>query len=65
MHKYLIGDGHDLYIADKANSNTSSYSYLGNTYQNNKIKSCNDESKKYLAGENYFKVTDWYLFFII
>ena len=51
MNKYLIGDGYDLLIEDKANGGKNSVSSLGHSYQNNKIKSCNDESKKYLAGE--------------
>ena len=65
MNKYLIGWRSDLWIGDKANGGKNSGSNLGHSYQSNKIKSCNDESIKYLAGEQFFKVTDWYLFFII
>jgi len=46
------GGNHDLYIANNCNSNTSSYTNLGNAY--------NGETDKYqLTGSNSFKVEDY------
>ena len=47
------GSGHDLYIADQANVNTSSYSNLGNIYE---LPAGKDNT--WLAGSYQFKVLE-------
>jgi len=48
-----FGGGHDLYISDQSNTNNSSYSGLGSTYELPTGK-----NNTWLAGTNSFKVLE-------
>jgi len=50
-----FGGGHDLHIADKSNTNTSSYSNLGCSYTH---PYGSNEAKSFLAGSYNFQVTE-------
>jgi hypothetical protein len=49
-----FGDGHDIYIANTSNANTSSYSNLGSAYENETGVS----GTEVLAGQRYFTVKE-------
>ena len=52
-----FGGGTDLYISNNANTNTESYSYLGNTYQ------CPPgQQSTFFTGAAQFTVTDYEVF---
>ncbi|XP_078350446.1 uncharacterized protein LOC144635232 [Oculina patagonica] len=52
-----FGGGHDLYISDNANTNTSSYSTLGNTYE------CPPgQQDTFFTDGRYFTVTNYEVF---
>ena len=52
-----FGGGEDLFISDNANTNTSSYSYLGDTYE------CPPgQQDTFLTGSDNFTVTDYEVF---
>lgn len=54
-------NGHDIFIADKANENYNSYSDLGSSYLHPDKESHftgSIKAKKFLAGTNFFKVVE-------
>ena len=53
-----FGAGYDLYIADRANANSESFSNLGNSYQ------CPPEAEceTFLAGQKHFVITELEVF---
>ena len=53
-----FGGGHDLYIANVANANSSSRSKLGNTYQ----CPASADSSSFLAGQKNFRVSELEVF---
>ena len=53
-----VGGGHDLYIASGANTNSSSKSYIGNTYQ----CPANADSSPFIAGQKHFRVSELEVF---
>ena len=53
-----FGGGHDLFIANKSNTNTLSYSNLGNSYTHPDYKYGSNEAKSYLAGSFHFHVSE-------
>ena len=53
----LFGGGHDLIISNNANTNTSSYSRLGHTYE------CPPRQQQtFFTGSDSFTVTDYEVF---
>ena len=54
----LFGAGHDLRVANGANTNSNSYSKLGSTYQ----CPANADSSSFLAGQQYFRVSELEVF---
>ena len=58
----LFGRGKDLVIMDNSNTNTSSYSKLGNTYTHPEYPYGSEKSRKILAGTQYFKVQEIEIF---
>ena len=50
-----FGSGHDLHISGNANVNTSSYTYLGNSYQ----CPAGQNQRTFLAGNKAFTVVDY------
>jgi len=52
-----FGLGHDLCISNEANTNISSYSYLGNTY-----KSPPGQQNTFFTGSENFTVADYEVF---
>jgi hypothetical protein len=50
----MFGNGHDVYIADNSNANTSSYSSLGSEYLND----TGLNGQEVLAGQYYFTVEE-------
>ena len=55
-----FGGGHDLHTANDANNNSSSYSNLGCTYELPP-----GQTKAFLVGSNYFKVSEIEVFQVI
>ena len=55
-----FGGSHDFHIASDANNNSSSYSYLGDTYELPP-----GQINTFLVGSNYFKVSEIEVFQII
>lgn len=52
-----FGGGHDLYISNNANTNMTSFSRLGSSYQ------CRPgQQETFLTGDEYFIVTDYEIF---
>ena len=59
-----FGLGHDLYIYNNANSYTSSYSNLGNTYQPPPgYQPCTQQTQSLFAGSYNFKPTEVEVFY--
>ena len=58
-----FGQGHDIYIADNANTNTESYTDFGqfNSYA---VPSGVQDQYTILAGSNKFSPDDWEVFFL-
>jgi hypothetical protein len=54
----IFGGGHDLFIADKSNTNSSSSSNLGNSYTHPDYAYGSNEAKSFLAGSHIFQVTE-------
>jgi hypothetical protein len=54
----IFGGGHDLIIADKSNTNSSSYSNLGNSYTHPDYAYGSNEAKSFLAGSHTFQVSE-------
>jgi hypothetical protein len=52
-----FGGDHDIYIANNANSRTSSYSNLGLTYSHPEYEYESNEAKSFLAGSYYFQLS--------
>ncbi|XP_078382281.1 uncharacterized protein LOC144664960 [Oculina patagonica] len=57
-----FGGGHDIYIADNANSNTKSYTAFGSHYS---VPSGVQSSSTILAGTKYFTPDDWEVFYLV
>ena len=53
-----FGGGHDIYIANNANSRASSYSNLGLTYLHPEYGHESDEARSFLAGSYGFKLSE-------
>jgi len=53
-----FGSGHDFYIADKSNTNTSSSSNLGSSYIHPDYAYGSNEARSFLAGSYNFQVSD-------
>ena len=53
----VFGGGHDLYISNNANTNMTSRSRLGSTYQYPP-----GQHGTFLTGDEYFIVTDYEIF---
>jgi hypothetical protein len=53
-----FGGGHDLHIADRSNTNTSSYSNLGCSFTHPDYAYGSNEAKSFLAGSFSFQVTE-------
>ena len=54
-----FGDGHDIKVSGNSNQNYNSYSKLGGSYQlPNNITYGSEESKRYLAGSEYWQTTE-------
>jgi len=60
-----FGGGHDLYIANDCNVNSSSYSNLGHTYESNGYAYGSTEARSYLAGSYSFTILEMEVFKII
>ena len=58
-----FGDGHDIYIADNANSNAKSYADLGQ-YNDYHVPSGVHDPFTILAGTEYFSPDDWEVFYL-
>ena len=56
-----FGAGHDLYIANNANSNQASYTYFGSAYS---VPSGVQDQYTILAGTKYFTPDDWEVFYL-
>ena len=54
----IFGGGFDLCIADKSNTNTTSYSNLGYSYTHPDYEYKSDEAKSFLAGSYNFQVSE-------
>jgi hypothetical protein len=55
-----FGGGGDLGVASNANTNTSSYCNVGNTYQ----LPSNTNDPHFLTGSRIFKVSEWEVFLV-
>ena len=53
-----FGGGHDIYIANNANSRTSSYSNLGKTFSHPEYEYDSNEAKSFLAGTCNFQLSE-------
>lgn len=53
-----FGSGHDIFISDNSNSNSLSHSILCHTYQHPDFSYNSDDAKKFLAGNDKFKVAE-------
>jgi hypothetical protein len=49
---------YDLYIVDKSNTNTTSFSNLGHSYSHPDYRFETNEAKSFLAGSYYFQVSE-------
>ena len=68
QHQYAIrcyagfgptfGDGKDIYVASNSNTNTISYSNLGDTYTHPKYAKGTYQSKSFLAGSFQFQLSE-------
>ena len=56
-----FGEGHDIYIANNANSTQNSYTLLGHSYP---FPSGVQDSNTILAGTHYFTPDDWEVFYL-
>jgi hypothetical protein len=54
----VFGGGHDLYISNNSNTNTTSYSNLGHSYEHPKHKYDTSEVSSFLAGSFNFSVSE-------
>ena len=61
----VFGGGHDLYISNNSNSNTTSYSNLGHSYEHPKHKYDTSEVSSFLAGCFNFKVNEIEIYYKI
>ena len=64
-HGPLFGSGHDLYIADKSNTNDDSYSNLGFTYTHPDYQRDSERANSILAGTQFFEVDEIEVFQIL
>ena len=55
------GGGHDVYIANNANSNQNSYTHFDNSYS---VPSGVQDHYTILAGTNRFTPDDWEVFYL-
>ena len=53
-----FGGGHDIFIGNNANVNTTSYSNLGHSYKHPQFTSGSNEAKTLLAGSYNFQVQE-------
>jgi hypothetical protein len=53
-----FGGGHDIYIANNANTRASSYSNLGLTFSHPEYEYDSNEAKSFLAGSHYFQLSE-------
>ncbi len=53
-----FGGGHDIFIANNANTNTASYSNIGHSYKHPQFTSGSNEAKTFLAGTYNFTPTE-------
>jgi hypothetical protein len=60
-----FGDGNDLYIANNANSNTSSHSKLGRAYKHLLYEYESEEAQSFLAGSLNFQLSEIEVYTII
>ena len=61
-----FGGGHDLYISNDCNSNTKSYSDLGDSYEApDGFKYQSGQARSYLAGSLNFSVSEIEVYKII
>ena len=61
----IFGSGHDLYIADKSNTNDDSYSSLGFTYTHRDFQRDSESANSILAGTQFFEVDEIEVFQIL
>ena len=61
----VFGGGHDLYISNNSNTNTTSYSNLGHSYEHPKHKYDTSEVSSFLAGSFNFKVSEIEIYYKI
>ena len=54
----LFGSGYDLFISDSSNTNTNSYSNLGQTYTHPEYPLGSEKAKTILAGSHTFQVEE-------
>jgi len=54
----IFGGGYDLFIADKSNTNTNSYSNLSHSYTHPEYEHGSNEAKLFLAGSLNFQVSE-------
>mmetsp|Transcript_34515 Transcript_34515/g.33709 ORF Transcript_34515/g.33709 Transcript_34515/m.33709 type:complete len:82 (+) Transcript_34515:430-675(+) len=53
-----FGGGHDFYIANECNTNFTSYSNVGNSYDSGNLVYNSYDAKSYLAGKYNFRVKE-------
>ena len=58
----VFGGGHDIKIADQANSNNHSFTNFGHSYSV-PLGIDAEDNRTILAGSYYFKPDDWEVFF--
>ena len=58
-----FGEGHDIYIADNANSNNDSYADLG-SYGDYALPDGVEDEFTILAGTDNFSPDDWEVFYL-
>ena len=61
----IFGGGHDLYIFSDSNTNTTSYSNLGFTYQHPNYQYKSAQAKSFLAGSYKFSTSEIEVFQVI
>ena len=53
-----FGGGHDFHVADRANTNSTSYSNLGHTYKHPHYVQNSNEAKSFLGGAYNFQISE-------
>ena len=53
-----VGGGHDIFIANNANTAMDSYSYLGTTYSHPQYLEGTNEARAFLAGSHKFQLDE-------